>query len=239
MTQAAVKSDESDGYLRGAIAMAPILLGVIPFGMIAGVAGVENGMTVLEACAFSLIAFAGAAQIAALELLGTGAAVAVVVVTAMVINLRFLMFSAAMAPHLRHQSFVGRMMSSYLLTDHAYAVSVARYVVDPPPRDRARYYLGAAVFFWITWQMSTLAGALLGQGIPESIPLAFAVPLSFLALMMPALTNLPAVTAAVVGGGIAVALVGAPGNLGMLVGALLGTAAGSLHHRLRDRRSSA
>lgn len=215
--------------------MLPILLGVIPFGMIAGVAGIENGMTVLETCAFSLIAFAGAAQIAALELLGTGAAVSVVVLTATVINLRFLMFSAAMAPHLRHQSLPGRLLSSYILTDHAYAVSAARYVSEPPPSDRARYYLGAAIVFWITWQLSTLAGALLGRGIPESIPLAFAVPLSFLALMMPALTNLPALTAAVVGGSLAVALVGVPGNLGMLTGALLGTLAGYLHHRLRER----
>ncbi|AXH98073.1 branched-chain amino acid ABC transporter permease [Ornithinimicrobium avium] len=219
--------------------MSPILLGVIPFGMIAGVAGVENGMTVLEACAFSLITFAGASQIAALDLLGSGAAVSVAVLTATVINLRFLMFSAAMAPHLQTQSLAGRLLSSYILTDHAYAVANARYVTGPPPRDKARYYLGAAVIFWVTWQLSTLAGALLGQGIPEAIPLAFAVPLSFLALMMPALTNLPAVTAAVVGGAVAVTLVGAPGNLGMLLGALLGTTAGFLHQRYRSWRAEA
>lgn len=238
MTQAGTRMDVSDGLLRGAVAMAPILLGVIPFGMIAGVAGVENGMTVLEACAFSLIAFAGASQIAALDLLGSGATVSVAVLTATVINLRFLMFSAAMAPHLRGQSLPGRLLSSYILTDHAYAVSQARYVNDPAPRDKARYYLGAAVSFWITWQFSTLLGALLGRGIPEVVPLAFAVPLSFLALMMPALTNLPAVTAAVVGGAIAVVWVDAPGNLGMLAGALLGTTAGYLHYRARAGRST-
>ncbi|MDP9395434.1 MAG: AzlC family ABC transporter permease [Actinomycetota bacterium] len=226
-----------DGWRRGAVAISPVLIGVVPFGFVAGVAGVENGATVVDTVAFSLLAFAGASQIAALDLLGAGAPVAVVIGTAIMINLRFAMYSASLAPYLADEPIRRRLLGAYLLTDHAYAIALTRYAQYPPPRSRGAYYLGAAVAFWVTWQLATVVGAVLGTGVPEQIPLGFAVPLSFLALLVPTLVDRPSVLAAVVAGTVATVGHGAPANLGMLVGALAGAAAGAAAGRRHRKRS--
>lgn len=215
----------TDGYVQGAIAILPILLGVIPFGMIAGVAGVRNGATAIETTAFSIISFAGAAQIAAMDLLGQGSSVWVALGTTLIINLRFVMFSASLAPHVASDSFGKRFFGSYILTDHAYAVAMNRYALEPAPR-KSDYYLGAALAFWVTWQLSTVIGTLIGTGLPDNVPLDFAVPLSFLALLMPSLTGRPEIAAALVGAVVATLGSQLPGNLGMLLGALVGIAGG-------------
>ena len=212
--------------VAGAVDIAPILIGVVPFAMIAGVAGVENGFTTFETIAYSVIAFAGAAQIASLELFGNGAPLAVVIGTGIVINLRFVMYSAALATYLPDESRARRSLSAYLITDHAYAVAVSRFPDLPSIRDRRAYYLGAACAFWLTWQVCNALGTFLGTGLPPQVPLDFAVPLSFLALLLPTLVDRPSAAAAAVGGIIATAWATAPANLGMLGGAVAGILAG-------------
>ena len=205
--------------------------------MIAGVAGVQNGVGAGETIAFSIIAFAGAAQIAALQLLGNGAPLAVVIGTAIVINLRFLMYSASLAPYIAESSGRIRWLSAYLITDHAYAVAIARFPSLHSRREYSAYYLGAAVAFWVTWQLSTVFGTALGTGLPPEVPLEFAVPLSFLALLVPTLVDRPSVAAALVSGAIATAGAQAPANLGMLLGAVVGAVAGvSVSRRTRGHR---
>lgn len=217
---------------RGARAIAPVLLGAAPFGLVAGVSGVVNGASVLQTVAFSVIAFAGAAQIAAMDLLGGGAAIWVVLLTMVAINLRFVLYSAGLAPWLRPEPLRRRALGSYLVTDHAYVVSVARFAAPPPPSRPADYYLGAAAAFWVTWQCATLVGALVGTRLPPEVPLTFAAPLSFLALLVPQLTRWPNVAAAATGG--LVALVGrdAPANLGVLLGCVAGIVVGAWASRV-------
>lgn len=212
---------------RGARAIAPVLLGAAPFGLVAGVSGVVNGATVLQTVAFSVIAFAGAAQIAAMDLLGDGAAVWVVLLTMVAINLRFVLYSAGLAPFLRADPAHRRALGAYLVTDHAYVVSTDRFARPPTLAHPTSYYLGAALAFWVTWQVATLAGALMGRGLPPSIPLTFAAPLSFLALLVPQLRSRPGMVAATTGGAVATLGHAAPANLGMLLGCLCGILAGT------------
>jgi predicted branched-subunit amino acid permease len=113
--------------VEGIRATAPILVGVVPFGMIYGVVAVSEGLDRLPAILMSSLVFAGASQIAAAELWGQGAPFAIVVATGLVINLRFLMYSASLAPHMTGLSTWQRWVGSYLLTDQAYAVSVIRF----------------------------------------------------------------------------------------------------------------
>lgn len=213
----------------GAAAIAPIALSVVPFGIIAGFATVDIGLGVAEALGFSLGIFAGASQLAAIELLGQGASVAVVVTTVVVINLRVAMYSASLAPHLAAEPTHRRVLGAYLLTDQAFAVSITRFLRrgEEEPH-RFAFYLGAALPMWLVWQPSTVAGALVGDQVPEGIPIGFAVPLAFLALLMPAITDRPALAAALVGGGVATVGAGWPANLGMPLGALAGVAVGFL-----------
>lgn len=216
----------SAAFRSGAAAMLPILLGVIPFGLVAGVVATEVGLRLVESQGFSVLVFAGAAQLAAMDLLGDGAPVAVAAGTALVINLRMLMYSAALAPYVAGLSLRRRLVVAYLLTDQAFAISSVRFRAPHHPAQRWPYYLGGATVLWATWQSSTAAGVLVGDAVPASIPLAFAVPLSFLALLVPTVTDRPTVAAAVAAAAVAVLAAPLPANLGMFVAALTGVTVG-------------
>lgn len=226
-------------YFRGVWAMAPVLIGVVPFAMVAGLAGVANGMTVAETAAFSLFTYAGAAQIAALELLGDDSAVWVALCTALVINLRFLMFSAALAPHFSGASLRRRVAGAYLLVDHAVALAMVEAKRRPEPRSLQPFYLGACMTFWITWQVGALVGSVLGAGLPGSETLEIAVPLSFLALLAPQLLGQASVVAAIVAAATAIAFHDAPMNLGMLFSAGAGILAGLAVQTLNRKGATA
>ena len=216
--------DEED--LRAGVRDAsPLFLGVVPFGLVAGVAAVEAGLTPVQAVATSVVIFAGASQLAALELLGETAPLSIVVATAVIINLRLVMYSASIAPHFR--SFRRRIQAplSYVLTDQAYALSVARFARDETT-DRLSYYLGVAGSIWLVWQLGTVAGVLLGAGVPPEFGLSFAVPLVFLALLVPAMKDRPTTAAGLVAAVVAVAAAGVPYNLGLLVAAVVGIGVG-------------
>ena len=121
-------------FLGGVRAVAPVLVGIVPFGLIAGAAAVRVGLSGLQAVGLSVVVFAGASQLAAIELLGSGARPAVVVATALVINLRMLMYSASIAPYFRETATRWRAGLAYLLTDQAYALAVTRFGADRPVR---------------------------------------------------------------------------------------------------------
>jgi 4-azaleucine resistance transporter AzlC len=210
---------------RGVRDVVPLLLGVVPFGLVAGIAAVNAGLSLGQAVGMSVVVFAGASQLAALDLLGRDAPLSVVVLTAVVINLRMLMYSASIAPYFRDLRGHLRAGLSYLLTDQAYALSIATYRSDRET-DRVAYYLGAAASLWVVWQVATAAGVVLGTGVPDAWGLEFAVPLVFLALLVPAMEDRPTTVAGLVGGAVAVLAGGLPLNLGLLAGASAGILAG-------------
>jgi predicted branched-subunit amino acid permease len=148
-----------------------------------------------------------------------------------------LLYSASLAPFLAHLSFGRRMGVAYLMTDQAYAVSITRWTSGQDEEERRlTYYLGAGLSLWLVWQLSTIAGVLVGGVVPDSLPLGFAVPLVFLVLLVPAITSRPAAVAAAVGGGAAVAAAAMDaGPLSVIVGALSGIAAGAAAEALGDR----
>lgn len=218
---------------RGVRDVAPLLLGIAPFGLVTGVAAANAGLDLVLAIGMSVIVFAGAAQLAALELIRTDAPLVVVVVTAAVINLRMLMYSASIAPHFRDFAAKWKAGLAYVLTDQAYALSIARFEMAEPV-DRRSYYLGVAAPIWIVWQLTTVAGVLLGTSVPPEWGLEFTVPLVFLALLVPAVENRATFVAATVGGTGAVLGTGLPLNLGLPVGATVGIVAGALAERVME-----
>ncbi|WP_136717591.1 AzlC family ABC transporter permease [Halorientalis salina] len=223
----------SADFRRGVRDVSPLLLGVAPFGLVAGIAAVNAGLDLSQALGMSVVVFAGASQLAALDLLGSDAPLAVVVVTAVVINLRMVMYSASIAPYLRDLSARWKGGLAYLLTDQAYALSIASYRSERSV-DRKSYYLGVAATLWAVWQLATVAGVVLGTGVPDAWGLEFAVPLVFLALLVPAMEDGPTVVAALVSGTVAVAGAGLPLNLGLLVGASVAIPIGLVAERRMD-----
>lgn len=216
-----------EAFLEGVRTTSPLIVGIFPFGLVAGAAAVAAGLSVAHAVALSVVVFAGASQLAAIELLGQDATLLVVVGTALVINSRMLMYSASIAPHFLEEDGRWKALLSYVLTDQAYALSVTRYAEGMDDlADRRWYYLGTAAPLWVVWQVATIAGAVAGARVPPWLPLEFAVPLSFLAILVPTIEGRPTATAALVGGGVAVAGTSLPFNLGLLAGAVSGIAAG-------------
>ncbi|MFC6836356.1 AzlC family ABC transporter permease [Halomarina ordinaria] len=221
-------------FLAGARAVAPIMVGIVPFGLLAGATAVAVGIDPLQAVGMSVFIFAGASQLAAIDLVGGDAPAVVVVATVLIINLRMSMYSASLAPYFDRLRTLARVPLAYLLTDQAYALAVTRFGEEEGPRSRTWYYLGAALPLWVVWQLCTVVGIVAGAAVPESIPIDFAVPLTFLALLVPAIEGRATAAAAAVGGGVAVVGAGLPFNLGLVVGALCGIAGGMVADGVGD-----
>jgi branched chain amino acid efflux pump len=214
----------------GAAAVAPMTVGVIPFGLAFGATTVAHGYGTPAAVGLSVIVFAGASQLAAVQALAGGASALVAAAAAWTVNLRLLLYTASIAPYFSHERLGRRMVAAYGLTDQAFAASIGRWERTPDDRaGRFAFYMGAAMTLWIGWQLATLAGALIGNTIPKSVPLDFSIPLVFLALLMPTITSRPSALAAAAGGAAAVvsAELGAQ-SVSILIGAVVGIAAGAL-----------
>ncbi len=215
----------------GLKAVAPMVAAVTPFGVTAGVAGMDAGLTAEMTMGLSLIVFAGASQLAAIQLIDAGAATVLIVVTALLINLRMLMYSAHLAPHFGHLPLRWRAPMAYMLTDQAYALTIPQVLADQPQANTHWFYLGAAIPLWGMWQIATGFGIWAGAALPASWELGFIVPLIFLALLMPSIKSRPALIAAAVAGSISVLGRGMPAGLGLTLGALAGIVAGVVAER--------
>ncbi|MFT5564612.1 MAG: putative branched-subunit amino acid permease [Myxococcota bacterium] len=213
---------------EGLVAVAPLLLGIIPFGMVAGAAAVDAGLGLGGAVGLSVFVFAGASQLAAIELLGDAAPTAVIVLTIMVINLRFAMYSAAVAPLVPDVTRGRRVLMSYLLVDQAFALTLARHAVDPKARNPFGFFVGCAVTLWTAWQATTILGAIVGSTLPDWLPLGAAIPLMFLVILIPTVTDRATLSAAVASGAVATLAVGLPYNAGLLLAAVTGIAVGTV-----------
>jgi 4-azaleucine resistance transporter AzlC len=224
-------------FLAGCRDELPILLGVAPFGMIYGVLALRAGLPAGTAQAMSSVVFAGSAQFIAVQLIRDAAPAAVVVLTIFLVNLRHALYSASVAPYVKHLGGRWKWLLAYLLTDECYAVAASRYVRDvhlPDPSPlRHWYFLGAGVTLWACWQASTAAGLFLGAQIPARWSLDFTLALTFIALVFPALKDWASAAAAVAAGLVAVAAAGLPYKLGLVLAALTGILVGLLLERRR------
>ncbi|MFF7706595.1 AzlC family ABC transporter permease [Pseudomonas sp. NPDC007930] len=229
----------TDAFIQGARALAPLAPGVVPFGLVTGVTAIDLGMTPATAIGMTLLFYSGSAQMAALELMRHGVLPVAILFTALIINLRFVMYSATLAPHMHHLPRRGRWSLAYLLSDQSFALCSLKLANGELGRYAYHYYAGTAVAMWLAWQLSVAAGVGLGAGIPASWQLGFAIPLSFLALLVPAVRNLPSLGAAIVGGVLAVVAIGLPYNLGLVLASLGGIATGLLLEGAKGRAALA
>lgn len=226
-------SSPSIEFIFGVRDELPILLGVIPFGMIYGVLALEAGLPAGVAQAMSAVVFAGSAQLLAVKLIGTGAPALVVILTAFVVNLRHALYSASVAPRLKRLSPLWKGLLAYLLTDEAYAVTITYYnapgtspqLLEDPPHQHW-YFLGAGLALWGSWQISTAVGIFLGTQVPSSWSLDFTLALTFIALVVPNIKDRPSAVAALSAGVTAVLAYGLPYKLGLVAAALVGIVAG-------------
>ncbi len=218
--------DARGEFLAGCRDMAPVLVGTVPFGFVAGVAAVGAGMTPLEGIALSLFAFSGIAQLVVAQLVAAQSPVVLTLAAALIVSLRFLMYSAALSPHVAHLPVRWRVPLAYLMTDQGFAMGIHIYSQPGDRRLRHWHVLGSGVMLWVVWQSSVVAGALLGAQVPAAWSLDFVVTLSFLVLLAPALRTRADLAAAVVAGAVVLLAAGLPYKLSLVVASLAGIAAG-------------
>ncbi len=231
------RSPAKTALWNGIKAEIPIVIGVVPFGMIYGVLGLAAGLTPLQAQAMSSIVFAGSAQFLASQLISAGSPLPVLWLTTAIVNLRHALYSTALGPDLQHLTRRWRWLLAYLLTDEAYAATAVHYGNKQIPLAHKHYFfLGAGLTLWGSWQLSTAVGILLGTQIPPNWGLDFTLALTFIAIVVPTLKDRPNAMAALSAGVVAVLTFSWPYKLGLMTAALIGIGVGIW---LENRQSKA
>ena len=230
-------SDGWSSWLAGFREVLPITLSAAPFGVVCGVGAVESGMSHAQAFMFSFAIFAGSSQIIATEFIASGAPTLIIVLAALAVNLRFLMYSASISPFFAGRRLLSKLVISYLLTDQAFALSINAF--NDPRRNVSRlaYYFGAALGLLLAFQLGNMVGVTMGSTLPPELGLEFCVPLVFLALMIPALKHRSMYVSAAVAAVVTIALLKLPYLLGVFIAALVGILAGYFHMEAGKRHA--
>jgi predicted branched-subunit amino acid permease len=221
-------------FRAGNLDIAPAIPATMAWGLVTGIAMAQSSLTLAQAYGLGLLAFAGSAQLAVLPLLASHAPVLVIVLTALIVNMRFVIYSAAMKSEFMMLSFPRRLGIGYLIGDFPF-VLFERLAPQHEPRLRPVYFLGIGLNNLLVWQAGQLAGLLAGGRIPSEWGLDFAGMVALVALVVPMLAKRPGFAACVVGGGVGVALDGLPAHAGLVVATLAGIAVAVLSERLPRR----
>ena len=212
------------------------MIGIVPWGVVAGVAMVSAGLTQGQAVAMSVLVFAGSAQLAVLPLLIVKAPLWVMYATAFVVNLRYVIYSAVLAPHFEHLSRPWRALLSYITVDGMFALFAGKFQPEEARAHKHWFYLGGSLVMWTGWQVASWVGIFAGELIPRAWSLEFSATLALIAVLVPLLFDRAAVCAALAAGGVALAAARWPLNTGLLAAIAVGVAVGLAVARLRTAR---
>jgi predicted branched-subunit amino acid permease len=217
---------------------APTLFGIAAWGMVVGVAMVKSGLTLYQAVGMTLLVFAGTAQLASLPLIAANAPIWVVFATAVVVNLRFVIFSALLAPHFSHLPWHQRLRMGFTAGDITVNLFLARYPTEAPAPGKVSYLNGLMAPNWLAWQVGSLAGIFLGSTVPTEWSLGFAGTLAILCILVPTMLTRASLCGVVVASATAVLAYELPYKLGMLLAVLVGMGAAMLVQEVIEKRKS-
>ena len=222
-TPPALPADLDPAAWREAIAASvPTMFGITAWGLVVGVAMIKSGLSIPHALGMTLLVFAGSAQLASLPLIAAHAPIWVIFLTALVVNLRFLIFSAVLAPHFAHLPWRKRFGLGYFSGDMTVAMFMLRYPTEAPARGKVSFLKGLLVPNWLAWQVGSIAGIFAGSFVPAAWGAGFAGTLAIVCILVPATINRAALAGVLVASAIAVAAHTMPYKLGLLVAVLAG-----------------
>jgi predicted branched-subunit amino acid permease len=234
------QADRRAAFAGGARAFAPAVVATAAWALVTGVAMVRSGLALGPALAMSAFVYAGSAQLASLPLIVAGAPIWVVLLTATIVNLRFVVFSAGMQPYFRHLSLPRRLVLGYLTGDVGYLLMMRRFTgVARDAAERSAqiwFFAGLAISNWLVWQALSLAGILLAHRIPPGWGMDFIGVLALITLLAPSLTEAPAVVGVLVACAVAIAGNALPLKLSVLAAVLAGVAAAMAVELAQERR---
>ncbi len=224
-----LRTHRSD-FVAGMRAMVPWLIGVAPFGLVIGVSASRSTFPAMAGWLTGPTIYSGSPQIAVINMLNAGAAAGAVVVTALVINVRLVLYSAAIARFWRGTPLWWRLLAGYLLVDPSFVVGIERYESEPDRRRAHAHYLGGALLLWVTWLVAMAVGAVAGAGLPAWLHLEFVVPLYLIGEVVPKVRQPTARRSIAVAAVVALAGLAAPMHLGIAIAIVAGVAAGLVQH---------
>ena len=197
-------------FFKGIVDILPLLIPVVPFGIILGAIGIELGFSSLEIFATSFIIFGGASQIVFLQLFSSGATSLITITSTFVVNSRHLLYGVSFSEYLKILSLGWKVLLSYLLTDQAYAVSNIYFEKNRKDDLKHYYLLGSGFFLWLIWQISTLIGVFLGSIVPDKLGLSYTIPLTFIALLVTYFSKIDHIIIILISGSLSIILYNAP-----------------------------
>jgi predicted branched-subunit amino acid permease len=220
--------ERREAFVRGARAAAPALMPTAIWGLVAGVAMIKTGLTTWQALAMTLLVYSGSAQMASLPLIAAGAPVWIALLTAGVVNLRFVIFSATLWPYFGRLPLGKRLLLGYLTADVGLAIFIARYANVPVEQrgnvEQRWFFLGIVAATWLSWQPMSILGILLAGAIPGHWGLEFAAILALIAITTPMFQGRPAVAGCLTAGVVAVIAAALPLKVGLLLAVIAGVA---------------
>jgi predicted branched-subunit amino acid permease len=242
-TQPQLAAVRREAFGAGLRAVLPALVATGTWGLVTGVAMVKIGLSQIEALGMTLLVFAGSAQLAALPLIAADAPVWVVLLTATVVNLRFVIFSAGLYPYFARYTLGRRLLLGYLTSDVGFAICLQRWTAARAQADlqsvpdvggdsddlaatrRVWFFLGIAGGNWLSWQTMSILGIFLAGQVPGAWGLEFAAILALIALTVPMVAGTPSIIGALVAGAVAVLGSGLPLKLGLVAAVVVGITA--------------
>ena len=232
---------EKRAFREGFKACAPTIPGIFAWGLVAGMAMVKSDLSIVQSLGMTFLVFAGSAQLASLPLMAANVPLGVVFLTALVVNLRFVIFAAALAPHFAHLPWYKRVWHGYFNADVTMGLFPQRYPAETAPHTAGKvgFFNGIGYPNWCAWQAGSVTGILLASQIPQSWGIGFAGTLALLAVAIPLTINMAALAGVVVAGAVAVAAAGLPYRLGLLVAVIVGMMAAMAVDTVLDRNKEA
>jgi predicted branched-subunit amino acid permease len=229
---------EARGWREGLQTGFPTLFGIGAWGMVVGVAMVKSGLTVPQAIGMTLLVFAGSAQLASLPLIVAAAPVWVIFLTALVVNLRFVIFSALLGPHFSRLPVWQRFFLGYISGDVSIALFLQRYPETKPEPGKLGFLKGLMYANWLAWQVGSLIGIFLGSAVPTEWQLGFAGTLAILCITVPLIINSAALCGVLVAGVTAVLAHELPYKLGLLAAVLAGMLTAMVYEETMEKRKA-
>lgn len=225
-------------FIAGARGIFPLVVGAMPFGIIFGTLAKSSGLSFWGTMGLSAFVFAGSSQFIALGLLAAQTSVSLIILTTFVVNLRHLLYAISLIPHVKHLSQRWKIPIGFWLTDEAFAVAIDRYNQSDRSPYKHWYYIGAAIFMYANWQLSTFLGLTIGQLIPNAANwgLDFAMSVTFIGMIIPYVKNRPMFVTIFVSGCISLLSYSLPHKLGLMVAAFTGIISGMYVDRLQNHR---
>ena len=231
--------DERKVFLTGLRDAIIIIPSYLPFALVCGVASVQAGLTTSASLALPALVFGGSSQAVMLQMMLNAGELWVAILSGIVVNLRMAIYSAALAPKVRHLPFWKRAATAAFLVDNTFALTQKRAAENPEDPHFLPYYAGMSAAFWPGWVAFCAIGVLAGNILPASWQLDFAIPLSFIAIAAMSVRGAPLVAAALAGGGASLALYHMPLKLGLIAACLIGLAAGLFTQWVMSRKAAA